>query len=133
MEETRTEWDAVKQLYKDKFGVEGHLVDYVAVNEILRMCVSGISNERICQSLGLDGVYVSGVIWDYLGFHGWALDLDLDPWRIFCSVTGNKWAFAKKIEDLTELLNNDIIEVAYRICSIYNSIQGEIEKFYERS
>lgn len=128
-----TGWDLIKKLYEDNFDVNGHVIDYVAVNDILKFCVSGFSNEKISGLLKLDQAYVHKVIYNFLGFYGWEADLDLSPWRIFCRVNGSKFAFAKEIEVLTNLVNDDIIELAFRICSIYNSIRGEIEAFYERS
>lgn len=126
-------WDVIKKIYENKFGVSGKQVDYVAVNEILKMCVSGISNAKIGYSLDQEVNYVSEVIYDHLGFNGWETDLDISPWRIYCKNAGVKFAFESEIQNLTNLLNSGIIDLAYRICSIYESIRKEIEYFYECS
>jgi hypothetical protein len=78
-------------------------------------------------------LYVAEVLYDHLGFRGWTSDLDVSPWRIFCKNAGIRFAFEKEIADLTNLVTNDIIDLAYRICSIYESIRKEIEYFYEHS
>ena len=126
-------WDLIKKIYKKNFDISGSLVDYVAINDILLQCVSGLANEKISFSTDLDLEYVEATLYSYLGFSGWDCDLDLSPWYVYQSVSGNKFAFEKKINDLTKLLKDDIIDLAYRVCSIYESIQKEIEKFYERS
>ena len=126
-------WLVIQNLYKERYGIEPHLVDYVAVNDILKLCASGLSNKHICKSLDQSPIYVAQVLFHFLGFNGWDSDLDLSPWNVYNRVSGNKLAFEKEILDLTNLLNDDIIDLAYRVCSIYASIRKEMEKFYERS
>lgn len=130
--ETNT-WELIKDIYKENFSVDGKVIDYIAINDILLQCVSGLSNKKISFSTDLDLPYVEATLFSYLGFSGWKKDLDLSPWYVYQSVYGNRMAFEKKIYDLTKLLNDDIIDLAYRICAIYDSIKKEIDKFYERS
>jgi hypothetical protein len=131
MERELTPWEEVKKLYGDKFNADEHLVDYIAVSDILKLCVSGLSNTTISRIMDLDCIYIERVNFSFLGFLGWQLDLDLSPWKIFKSVNGDRLVFEKQIWDLTELLNDDIIDLAYRVCSIYSSIRKEIDEFYE--
>ena len=126
-------WDLIKKIYKDNFGIDGNIVDYVAVNDILLQCVSGISNEKICYKLDVEPLYLTKVLFNFLGFRGWARDLDISPWHIYNRSAGSKLVFEKKIGDLTNLLNDDIIEFAFRVCAIYASIRKDMESFYERS
>jgi hypothetical protein len=128
-----TTWDLIKEIYEKNFNVEGTVIDYIAINDILLQCVSGLSNKKISFSTDVDLQYVEATLFTYLGFSGWKQDLDLSPWYVYQSVYGSRFAFEKKINDLTKLVNDDIIDLAYRICSIYDSIKKEIEKFYEYS
>ena len=121
------------QLVGFRLGKEEFAVDILNVNEILKMCVSGISNAKIAHTTDSDWVYIQSTIFDHLGFSGWTVDLDVSPWRIYCKNAGIKFAYEKEIHDLTKLLDDDIIDVAYRVCSIYSSIRNEMEIFYERS
>lgn len=130
---TTQDWEAIKQIYEEKFGVSGIQVDYIAVNEILKLTVSGISNEKISNFVGCDTEYISSTNHSFLGFKGWNRDLDINPWNIFCRIHGNKMAFEKEIWDLTNLLDSGTIDLAYRLCSIYNNIRKEINDFYEHS
>lgn len=126
-------WDLIKKIYEDNFGIKGNIVDYVAVNDILLQCVSGMSNEKICFTLDVEPVYLTKVLFNFLGFMGWARDLDISPWHIYNRSAGSKLVFEKKIGDLTNLLNDDIIELAFRVCAIYASIRKDMESFYEHS
>ena len=72
-------WEQVKQFYKDKFDIEGSMVELATNFDILKMCAAGASNKSIAMFLEIDEELASAVIDKYLGFMGWREDLSFSP------------------------------------------------------
>ena len=133
-------WNAVRQFYMESFGISPELVDLMASNEILLMCVSGSSNSSISRILNIDEESINEIISTIFDFDGWKEDLDFSPFHIY-EQDSNRIAFIGSIVDLfvgtakinisdphEDDINIDKIELMYKICSIYKSIEDKLEK-----
>lgn len=129
----RPNWNGIKQFYEDHFDIPQRVLDYVAVQRILLLCASGMSNKSISKQLDMTEHYIEDVLNEFIDFGGWDEDLDLNPWFIYKQDIHNQSAFETKIRVLTDLIKNDIIVQAYYVCSKYNYIRKQVEEYYEGS
>ena len=83
-------WDAIKEFYQREFGIEGWLVEMYANLDILSLCVSGACNDSIVKFLELPMAEVIKVLSDTFEFEGWAKDLPINPYKMFCGYSGEK-------------------------------------------
>ena len=133
-------WNAVRQFYMESFGISPDLVDLMASNEILLMCVSGSSNCSISRILNIDEESINEIISTIFDFDGWEEDLEFSPYHIYEQDESNI-AFIGSIVDLfigTGRVNLskpnkgsitiEEIDLMYRICTIYRSIEDKLEK-----
>ena len=105
------------------------VIDYMAVTNILQMCVRGLANFKIAYFNSMDEEMIQRTIFQFLGFNGWEFDLDLDPWRMFVVSNGNYELYELQILSLTNLLDCGIIQLSYKLCKKYEQIREEIKQY----
>ena len=79
----KDKWNEIKQFYVDSFGISPELVDLLADNDIITMCVSGSSNATISKNLDIEVESVNTVILTILDFTGWKYDMSINPLSIY--------------------------------------------------
>lgn len=124
-------WELIQSALSANSGVSKAVLDYIAVDPILKLCVGGRSNQSIAGYLGFEIKYVKESIQEFLEFDGWENDLDINPWYAYQKSPHNQASFTYTIQVLTGLVSYDTIVIAYSICSKYDLIRKEIEKYYE--
>jgi hypothetical protein len=122
-------WAEIRGLLSESSNTPELVIDYMAVINILQMCVRGLANLKIARFNGMDEEMVRRTIFQFLGFNGWKFDLDLDPWRMFVVTNGNFESYKLQILSLTNLLNCDIIQLSYKLCKKYEQIREEIKQY----
>lgn len=85
---TTLDWETVKEFYKEKFGIDGWVVEMYANMDILSLCVSGASNDSIIEFLELPANEVLKVLQDTFEFEGWKTDLPFNPYKLFTDYVG---------------------------------------------
>lgn len=122
-------WQDIRKWISISSAVPEIVIDYISVSNILKLCVHGLSNDKIAYFNDTTEEYVESILFRYFGFTGWFFDLDLNPWRIYQSVLGNYELYEMKIWSLTNLINCDIIRLSYKLCKKYEQIREEIENY----
>ena len=122
-------WQDIKRWISLKSDVPEIVIDYISVSNILKLCVNGLSNDKIAYFNDTSIKYVESILFRYLGFKGWTFDLDLNPWRIYQTSLGNYELYEMKIWSLTNIINCDIIHLSYNLCKKYENIREEIEQY----
>lgn len=122
-------WRDVKEILQDLVGIPNEVLDYIAVQEVLKLCASGRGNTAIARQLGLEVKVVSDIVKEFFNFDGWDDDLDINPWFLYRKDPYNQSGFEYRIRTLTKLIEDDIITLAYHACSVYGRILEEIEKY----
>jgi hypothetical protein len=126
-------WDVIKRIYKDKFNVSGKVVDYIAVQKILKCCVDGHKNSVIASITKQPVGYVNDVIVEFLHFYGWKETLDICPLMCYKRASKDYKRFIDICYKESNVLTKDMIKTAFDICVIYHRILGEINKYYANS
>ena len=121
-------WQVVRQFYMESFGIAPELVDLMASNEILLMCVSGSSNKSISSILNIDIEAVSEILDSILSFKGWEKDLEYSPYSIY-KEDPEYISFVGTIRDSdnNDSTTIDTINIMYNNCKIYESIEERLE------
>lgn len=123
------QWQDIRKWISTVSSVPEIIIDYISVQNVLKLCVHGLSNDKIAYFCDLDEKAVENILFRYYGFKGWLVDLDLNPWRIYQTTQGEYELYLTKIWDLTNLLDCDIIGLSYKICKKYEVIREEIENY----
>ena len=122
-------WQDIRRWISLSSAVPEIVIDYTSVSNILKLCVHGLSNDKIAYFNDTTEEYVQSIIFRYFGFRGWDFDLDLNPWRLYQSTLGSYELYEMKIWSLTNLINCDIIRLSYKLCKKYEQIREEIENY----
>jgi hypothetical protein len=120
-------WEIIKKIHSEKTGTPPHVVDYIAVFDILSKSVRGLSNITIAKLLKFDVGYVEEVLKTFLGYPGWCRNLEVSP--LYCYELG--FTSYTKFEILMKkdkTLSDEEIKLAYLTCMKYEIIKQEIEE-----
>ncbi len=124
-------WSLLKHFYNVKFNIPNRVVDYIAVQDILKKSISGYGNSRIAYSIGETIIYIKEVLNEFLDFGGWTLDLDVNPLAIYNRSNNSFINFRQEILMLTALMSDPDIYVSFYLCKKYKKIESEIKKYYD--
>lgn len=127
-------WEAIKDFYKTKFGIDGWVVEMYANLDILALCVSGASNQSIVDFLELSLEEVSAVIKDTFGFDGWEFELPINPYHIFMTFKGSRSSlehFSSFVQEVTfefqkYSIENISVEKLFYMCEAFSDIEERI-------
>ena len=124
-------WEAVRQFYQEKFGIQPDTVDLFASNDILVLCTSGCSNKSISNTLDIDEESIQDVIELVFDFPGWEKDLDVNGYSIYSYIvnTGNGtfMDFKNEIVHLCPSMKADAVKTLFLICEEYLKISTRLE------
>lgn len=123
------DWYFIRSFIKRKFNIDETIVDYIAVIDILELCVAGKSNTSICRILDLDKEYLDEVLTDYLSFKGLETDLDFYPIIVYEKARGSQNTFETLCYTLDYFENLDEL---YNACMSYLEVKKEVDKFYAK-
>jgi hypothetical protein len=129
-------WNEIKQFYVDSFGISPELVDLLADNDIITMCVSGSSNDSISISLDIDRKTIDDITLSILDFTGWKYDMSINPLSIYNDLAfiKNKGGYPlfKEFDDVVTKKDPSIGEkdrkTMFRLCKLYDSISSRLDK-----
>jgi len=127
-----TLWDYIKSIYMNDYNIPEPVVDMIAVEPILRHCVTGYSVSKIVRYTLMQRKYVKTVINEYFEFDGWTDDLDFSPIAFYNRSQGNVVRFEEEIKMISSI-KNDMIAFLFFICKQYREIVEEIEKYHGQS
>jgi hypothetical protein len=122
-------WEKIREFYKEHFNMPPRVVDAIACDEILLLCVSGVSNENVARNLEIDGEYVDCVIKDFLEFGGWEYNLDINPFFIYNSHSQYD-DYKSECSIISPVLTEELINKSYGLCRKYDKIRKEIQESY---
>jgi hypothetical protein len=127
------EWKLVRLFNEKYLRIPPVLSDYIAVKDILRLSVSGLSNMTIMRQLDEGKEYVEQVLHHFLEFEGFDKDLDFNPYIFYSRNNKNFTLFKDEIsrisgvsDDFYFLLN------LFRICIIFDEIDKKIMDYYKK-
>ena len=131
-----TNWEYVKEFYKQCFGIDGWVVELYANLDILQLCVSGASNKSICKFTDLDLEDIVEILITTFHFSGWQEDLPVNPYKLYIELVGlpEFEMKVKFISEMTRALNGykipeqpDIIYNCLVICKTMKEIEERIQ------
>lgn len=120
-----TDWEYVKEFYKQHFGIEGWVVELYANLDILTLCASGASNESIMNVCDIELDDLVEVLMNTFKFPGWKVDLPINPYKLYTSLEGDYDSFYKEIQQ-TNLFGFHAIEDLYSICKTMKELEERI-------
>lgn len=121
-------WELIRAIHSEKTGIPPHIVDCIAIYEILSKCVRGLSNKTISKLFDFKIQYVEVVLKEYLNFDGWRKNLAISPYHIYRASLTSPNKFSKALQVMSNLSIQEI-KMSYEICFKFEKISKEIEKY----
>jgi hypothetical protein len=120
-----TDWEYVKDFYKEHFGIEGWVVELYANLDILTLCASGASNKTITEVCDIELDDLVEILMHTFKFPGWYADLPINPYKLYSDLDGDydKFFAEAKISNVFELR---IIPDVYSICKTLKELEERI-------
>jgi hypothetical protein len=122
-------WKEITDYYEKNYNIPPRILDMIAVDPILKLCVEGLSNLHIVERLDFDMKYIMEEINKNLIFSGWDNDLDFNPIFIFKSHQEYE-DYVKQVNTISNITPIDIINKSYNLCRKYKKIIREIDEYY---
>jgi hypothetical protein len=121
-------YETIRKIYVDKLGIPENVVDLIAVQDVLKFCAIGISNEEISSLLQIDEDAVEDILKAYYSFNGWIEDLDLNVYSVYLRNTSFQ-GYSEDVKLVSGTISDKAIKDSYEICYKYNEIRKEIERY----
>lgn len=118
-------WRFVQAYINYFFGTSPRILDYIAVEGILRYAVSGLSNKTIANKLELEEEILVEILSDFLLFDGWKEDLDFSPIFFYNKNYGVFFLYERDVLSISSATDENTIKESYNVCSIYHMIVKE--------
>lgn len=115
-------WEAVKNFYVEKFGIDPELVDLNSNYSILVMCASGASNSSISKFLDIPEGSVELVLNEVFSFTGWTADLPFNPYKLYLQSEGDSDKMAKQLPSYSISLY-----LVYKMCETMERIDARLK------
>jgi hypothetical protein len=125
-------WETVRKYYTEKFDIPPRIVDAIACDELLLLCVSGLTNRSIAYHLDMDIEYVEKVVQEFLKFRGWDYDLDINPFHVYNNHKEYE-DFCETSRIITPLLNKTEMNKSYNLCRKFEKLRKEINEYYDNN
>lgn len=123
-------WEIIKLHYKYQFNISPDIVDYISVRPLLIKCLSGYSNYRIAFYTKESIKYISDILFKFLDFNGWNMDLDFNPIAYYNKVKGNLINFREEILMASSTADIKLIDKSFYLCKyFYNKIEKRIKEY----
>lgn len=126
-------WNLIKLAYKQAWNIDPIIIDYLAVYDILVLCVQGRSISRICHELNYDPGYVQDVLQEFFLFSGFSFDLDFNSRQLYIRNRYNKYIYLLRARELDNQSTDESLKESYRINIIFDKIEREVEKYGARA
>lgn len=122
-------YEKIKELYENKLGIDGCIVDLLADYEIMYYCVTGLSNQAISQLLSIEEEAVKEVLLSRFDFSGWETTLSFSPIYIYSKAQGFESIFYSSLIGIYKFPKN-LSKKALEICKLFEMYENILnEKF----
>ena len=120
-----TSWDYVKEFYKTYFGIDGWVVELYANIDILRLFVSGASNDSIGNICQADQDEIVEILTNTFQYPGWKVDLPINPYKLYTDVSGDYELFYKYMRE-SNVFELIFIREVYAMCKTMYDLEERI-------
>jgi hypothetical protein len=108
----------IKKFYKEKLNVPNIVVEYLSIIDIVKISLSGFSNDEICSTLDITIKNLKKDLTQSIGFSGFDSSLDKNPIKLYTICDGD-----------FDIFLDDFDYMVYRAVSIYKLMDNYIERF----
>lgn len=126
------DWELIRLANEKYLRIPPHISDYIAIQDILRLCTYGLDNKTISNRLEMTLGYVEDAIRHYFEHSGWEESLDFNPYFIYKRAKTKFGSYKDEIELVSVKSSFDFILASYMICKIYDNVTLTIDKYYQK-
>ncbi len=121
---TNVDWDLIRAVHSEKTGVPPHVVDYIAVYDILKLCVSGKSIDSIAESLEFTSEYVMETIGKFLLLPEWE-ECTINLYHLYLASLRDLQQYRKIVSRISSMSEQDITS-SFSACYLFYGIEQEL-------
>lgn len=123
------DYEAVKRLYKEIYGIDEDIIDLLADYDIMYNCVVGLSNTEISDLLGIDIEIIKNVLENRFNFIGWKYSLDFSPLYIYNKVNGIWELYYETVSKILRV-SDELVKLSYRLCKDFINYEKFLDERY---
>ena len=120
-----TNWEYVKDFYKEHFGIDGWIVELYANLDMLQLCASGASNETIISVCDIELDDLVEILMNTFQFPGWNIDLPINPYKLYLDVGQDYIQFSKELR-VSNVFELKAIDEVFELCRTMSEIEERI-------
>lgn len=130
---TNKNWNLIRIANEKYLRIPPEVSDYIAIQDILRLCTYGLDNKSIARRLNVSFGYVRDTLMHFLEFRGWEQDLDFNPYFIYDRNKKSFKEFSHEIELITRRTQPfDFLLSSFFICKLYDEINTKVSNYYDK-
>jgi hypothetical protein len=122
-------WKQIVSIYKEKFSADESIINLIAVKDILKLAVCGLSNTSIANHYDFDILYIQTVLKEFLDFEGWDTDLDFSPMLIYKNNT-LFGTFFNAVALVSAVSEPNLVQKSFELCEKFSEIERTINANY---
>jgi hypothetical protein len=126
---TENLWYQIVEIYKEKFHTNEEIINLIAVKDILKLSVSGLSNATIANHYDFDIEYVQSVLKEFLGFTGWDRDVDFSPLLLYKNHKA-LLDFVTEAKTISATADDLLAIMCYNLCKQFEELERTINDNY---
>jgi hypothetical protein len=138
MKRKNERWETFKRVCEEfNTGFDSRILDYIAVYDILKYHISGLSLESIKTILKEDEWYIIRVIKDFLDMEPFDEDLDFNPLLFYhlyvIACQGNMKNYINRVyEETNQKYTKGFLRKCFRASRKFKQIHWKVEDYYAK-
>ena len=121
-------WEEFKKMTGNEYT---SILDYIAVQEILRLHANGLSYKKIAVTVELDEDYILDTIISFLNAIPFKEDLDFNP--LFIYENSNDYDEFRAKCNISPITNESDISNSWDSCRVYLMLASAVEEYYDEN
>jgi len=121
-------WEEFKRMTGNEYT---SILDYIAVQEILRLHANGLSYKKIAVTVELDEDYILDTIISFLNAIPFKEDLDFNP--LFIYENSNDYDEFRAKCKISPITNESDISNSWDSCRVYLMLARAVEEYYDEN
>lgn len=129
---TNDNWKLLQAVVANFRGVSPATLDYIAVVDILKCCVSGMSNYSIADLMALTEEEVEEILSTFLEYSGNEDDLHYSAYTVFLDYAGLDNSYELFMNKLLPVESKKTLDKMWKMCYNVSAIEKEVDKYYAK-
>ena len=124
------DWIITRKFISDVIGIPEYILDYIAVDDILRRSLSGRSNRAIAKDLKMKIYYIVHVLDQFLESNGWEEHAEYNPLALYYKSGMDYDKFKEEMAMSYHVYDEQYFVICFNMCEKFRLMREEVKKYY---